>query len=349
MSTTIDLKSRYAELKAAQPHTYLRNAAAELGVSEVELLCLQLGEGVTRLTDDPKVILKDVPQLGRVMALTRNNDVVHERKGSYKNPTLEGHVGLFVGVDIDLRIFWSHWASAFAVEEQGPNGLRHSLQFYDPKGTAVHKIYLLEESNVTAYLALVAQHKAADQSAPSVILTAPAPRPEMPDATVDAAGLKQGWLGLKDTHDFYMLLRDFRVSRTQALRLAPEGNYAVPAKPAALRAMLTAAAAQQVPIMIFVGNPGMIQIHSGVVTNIVDARGWLNVLDPELNVHIREEAITTAWIVRKPTTDGMVSALECYDAAGEQIIQFFGARKPGIPELENWRNLVASVEQEHLL
>ena len=118
MSTTIDLKSRYAELKASQPHTYLRNAAAELGVSEVELLCLQLGEGVTRLTDDPKVILKDVPQLGRVMALTRNNDVVHERKGSYKNPTLEGHVGLFVGADIDLRIFWSHWASAFAVEEQ---------------------------------------------------------------------------------------------------------------------------------------------------------------------------------------------------------------------------------------
>ena len=349
MSSTMDLKSRYAELKVAQPHTYLRNAAAELGVSEMELLCTQLGDGVTRLTDDPKVILKDVPQLGRVMALTRNNDVVHERKGSYLNPTLEGHVGLFVGADIDLRIFWSHWASAFAVDEKGPNGMRHSLQFYDQKGTAVHKIYLLEESNVTAYLALVTQHRAGEQSAPLVTLTSPEPRPEMPDAAIDAAGLQKGWLALKDTHDFYMLLREFRVSRTQALRLAPEGNYAVPVSPSALRAMLTAAATQQVPIMIFVGNPGMIQIHSGTVTNIVDARGWLNVLDPELNVHIREEAIRTAWIVRKPTSDGMVTALECYDAAGEQIIQLFGARKPGIPELETWRNVVASVEQEHLL
>lgn len=349
MSSTMDLKSRYAELKATQPHTYLRNAAAELGVSEMELLCTQLVDGVTRLTDDPKVILKDVPQLGRVMALTRNNDVVHERKGSYKNPTLEGHVGLFVGADIDLRIFWSHWASAFAVEERSQTGTRQSLQFFDPKGTAVHKIYLLEESDTDAFAALVAKHKAADQNAPQVTLTSPAPRPEMPDAAVDAAGLQQGWLALKDTHDFYMLLRDFRVSRTQALRLAPKGNYAVPVSPSALRATLNAASSEQVPIMIFVGNPGMIQIHSGTVTNIVDARGWLNVLDPELNVHIREEAISAAWIVRKPTTDGMVTALECYDEEGEQIIQLFGARKPGIPELETWRNLVATVEKEHLL
>ncbi|MEZ4740217.1 MAG: ChuX/HutX family heme-like substrate-binding protein [Flavobacteriales bacterium] len=90
----------------------------------------------------------------------------------------------------------------------------------------------------------------------------------------------------------------------------------------------------------------MIQIHSGPITNVVDARGWLNVLDPELNVHIREEAIATAWVVRKPTADGMVTALECYDAAGEQIIQLFGARKPGIPELEAWRAVVATVEAE---
>ncbi|MEZ4740216.1 MAG: ChuX/HutX family heme-like substrate-binding protein [Flavobacteriales bacterium] len=156
-TTTPDLKSRLAALKAAQPHTYLRNAAAELGVSEVELLATRLGEGVTRLHDDPKAILADVPTLGRVMALTRNNDVVHERKGTYANPTLDGHVGLFVGADIDLRIFWSHWASAFAVEEEGRDGLRRSLQFFSPTGVAVHKIYLGEDSDKAAYQALGGQ------------------------------------------------------------------------------------------------------------------------------------------------------------------------------------------------
>ncbi len=41
------------------------------------------------------------------MALTRNDSVVHERKDTYLNPSLNsGHVGLFVGEDIDLRIFW---------------------------------------------------------------------------------------------------------------------------------------------------------------------------------------------------------------------------------------------------
>ncbi|MCB0818816.1 MAG: hypothetical protein KDB77_14990, partial [Flavobacteriales bacterium] len=36
-----------------------------------------------------------------------------------------------------------------------------------------------------------------------------------------------------------------------------------------------------------------------------------------------------------------------YDAAGEQIVQFFGKRKPGIPELETWRALVADLENTH--
>ncbi|MEI2422070.1 ChuX/HutX family heme-like substrate-binding protein, partial [Arthrospira platensis SPKY2] len=62
------------------------------------------------------------------------------------------------------------------------------------------------------------------------------------------------------------------------------------------------------------------------------------------NLHVREAAIAHCWVVRKPTADGMVTALECYDATGEQLVQLFGKRKPGIPELESWRTLVAEVE-----
>jgi putative hemin transport protein len=76
----------------------------------------------------------------------------------------------------------------------------------------------------------------------------------------------------------------------------------------------------------------------------MDIPEWFNVTDPDFNLHVREAAIAEAWVVRKPTTDGTVTALECYDTKGQQLVQLFGARKPGIPEREDWRALIAEVE-----
>ncbi len=340
-----DLRARWAELLQEQPTLRIRNAAQALGVTELELLVLGVGKSVVRLRPEFAAILGKLESLGPLMALTRNDDVVHERHGIYLNASLDkGPVGLFVGRDIDLRIFWGSWAHAFAVTEDGPKGPRRSLQFFAHDGSAIHKVYLTEKSHADAYDGLVASFTHEVQSE-KVVVTARKPRtPEMPDTAVDVSGLREAWLGLKDTHDFHMLLGRFRVSRTQALRLAPEGGHAVRVGGKALRQVLSSAAERALPIMVFVGNPGMIQIHTGAVKNVVDARGWFNVLDPEFNLHVREEAITESWIVRKPTVDGMVTALECYDTNGDQIVQVFGARKPGIPELTEWRNLAAEVE-----
>ena len=91
------------------------------------------------------------------------------------------------------------------------------------------------------------------------------------------------------------------------------------------------------------GNAGCLQIHTGPVKRIVATEGWINVLDPATNLHLREAGVVAAWIVRKPTTDGIVTALECYDNAGEQVVQFFGERKPGSPEREDWRAFCAGL------
>ncbi|MCB0791408.1 MAG: hemin-degrading factor [Flavobacteriales bacterium] len=339
------LRKRWEDLRAAEPHLRIRNAASRLGVSELELLATRTGAGAVRLRPDFRDLLAEVHTLGRVMALTRNEHVVHERKGTYANPTLEGHVWLFLGPEIDLRIFPDQWAEAFAVEEEGQGTVRHSLQFFAKDGGAVHKIYLTGASDKAAYDALVHRFRAEDRSAMLNVRPAPAPRPERPDAEIDAAGFQQGWRDLKDTHDFYQLLRKFGVSRTQALRLAPEGDFAVRVTTGALRYVLGEAHRRTLPIMLFVGNPGMLQIHSGEVGPLVDARGWMNILDRDLNLHVREEAIAQCWVVRKPTVDGIVTALECYDATGEMIIQVFGRRKPGIPELNAWRTLMWEVEK----
>lgn len=96
--------------------------------------------------------------------------------------------------------------------------------------------------------------------------------------------------------------------------------------------------------MVFIGNRGCIQIHTGLVKNIkMFGAEWLNVLDDEFNMHLRDTAVATAWVVRKPTSDGDVTSLELFDTEGNNLVLFFGRRKPGQPEDENWRSIVAAL------
>ncbi|MEX0812713.1 MAG: ChuX/HutX family heme-like substrate-binding protein [Chitinophagales bacterium] len=340
------LSKKWEALLEKQPNLRIRNAAQELGVSEVELLATKCGTNVSRLKPEFQNILTEIKSLGKVMALTRNNDVVHERKGIYKNASLENaHVGLFVGEDIDLRIFFQCWKSAFAVTEISNEKPRYSIQFFAKDGTAVHKIYLTPQSDLEAYKNLVEKYRNEDQSTEESVQASPEKAPELQDSEIDISGFQQEWLNLKDTHHFFGMLKKYKVSRTQALRLAPEGNYAIKVDPKVVRAILEKAAETQTPIMVFVGNPGMIQIHTGPVKKLMEYGEWYNVLDPDFNLHIKESALDSCWVVRKPTEDGTVTALECFNAEGEQIAQFFGKRKPGIPELQEWRDIVSQVEE----
>jgi putative hemin transport protein len=156
-------------------------------------------------------------------------------------------------------------------------------------------------------------------------------------------GFRQAWEDLKDTHEFFGMLKKFKVTRTQALRLAPSAHYASRVGNGSLRDALNMAAGTGTSIMVFVGNPGIIQIHTGPVKNIVDHGPWINVLDPAFNLHLKEEAIMESWVVRKPTTDGIVTSLELFNERKELICTLFGERKPGNPELEGWKAIAAQL------
>lgn len=342
MNTTIDtLKEKWEALKTEQPQMRIRNAADALGVSEGELISTQVGDYVTVLKPDFAGILTEVESLGRVMALTRNDECVHERKGVYLNPDFSSpHAQLFVGEDIDLRIFGTHWKYAFAVVE----GDKKSLQFFGKDGMAIHKIYLTKDSNEAAFDTLVEKFKAEEQN-PGMQTEAIAPKAEeKPDSEIDVEGFQTAWRELKDTHDFFMMMRKFGVSRTQALRLAPDTTFAKKIDNEKVVTMLEQASARDLPIMVFVGNRGNIQIHTGNVNKVMWHGPWINVMDPNFNLHLDTTRIAETWVVRKPTEDGMVTAIEVFNKEGEIIVQFFGKRKPGIPELETWRNLVAELE-----
>jgi putative hemin transport protein len=345
MSTvTNTLKSQWEALKAENPHLRIRNAAEQLNVSEAELVAASTGETVTRLRPDFAAILTEVEKLGKVMGLTRNDECVHERKGVYLNPDFSSpFAGLFVGEDIDMRIFLMHWDKAFAVSETSEHGDRKSLQFFGKDGLAIHKIYLTKESNTEAFDALVEQFKSENQSQEETTVEVPLIIDEKPDADIDVAAFQEAWNGLKDTHAFFGMLKKFGVTRTQALRLAPNEHFAKKVDNNAVVKMLEGAAESKLPIMCFVGNRGNIQIHTGLVRKTMWHNQWFNVMDPDFNLHLDTSKIAQSWVVRKPTEDGEVTALEIFNEMGEIIVQFFGKRKPGIPELQEWRDLAATL------
>ena len=149
---------------------------------------------------------------------------------------------------------------------------------------------------------------------------------------------------MTDTHQFFGLISRFDVERQQAFRLV-EGRFTERASPDIVRALLDEAALDGTSIMVFVSSSGCIQIHSGAVQRIeplvTPTARWLNVLDAGFNLHLREDLIHNAWIVKKPTADGVVTSVEIFDAKGELMAMFFGSRKPGVPEQQAWRDIAA--------
>ena len=339
------LKARWSNFRSENPNVKIREAAEQLETTEAELLATEIGATVVRLKDNFDELLQEFHTLKRVMALTRNDEIVHERKGEYaKVEIMKGHgkMGLVLGDDIDLRIFLAKWHFGFAVTTESPRGKLRSFQFFDIDGTAVHKVFTTDKSDLSAYENLLEKYRSDDQNRALEIAAKPKKPVEKADAEIDVENFRKGWAELKDTHDFSVMIRKFGVSREQALRLA-DREMAFPVPVESYQSILRKAAETNLPVMIFVSNDGIIQIHTGEVENIAEARGWFNVLDEKFNLHIKQDKIAAAWIVRKPTVDGIVSSLELFNDRGENVALFFGKRKPGIAEDEKWRKILSEV------
>lgn len=330
-----------------------RDAARAIGISEGAAIAAHVGAPTGGLqarllqADDWIALLQALEPCGPLMALTRNEHVVHEKTGVYQKVSGNSKLGIALGPDIDLRLFLSHWRAALAFAEADAPP---SLQFFDASGSAIHKIFVRESTDLAAWQAVIDRFAAPADAPLPTFTPAAAPAAPRPDADIDSAALLADWAAMTDTHDFFGLLKQHQVAREQALRLA-QGRFSRPLAPQAVRALLQRAAAQATPIMCFVGSSGCTQIHTGPVHTIkpMEIRGaqWLNVLDPGFNLHLRKDAIARVWVVEKPTKDGIVTSVEVFDASGEVMAMFFGARKPGTPELAAWRDLVAHLLLEY--
>lgn len=335
-------------LRAEHPEMRERDFARIHKLSEAQLVAAFVGEGAVRLNADVATLLDGLPAVGEVMALTRNESAVHEKIGPYENAKVGERNAIVLGEQIDLRIFSGKWKSGFAVEKTDADGsIRRSLQFFDAAGDAVHKVHLRPASDLSAYRALVEKLRADEQS--QILAVEPVADA---DAVADGAKpasageLHERWARLTDTHQFFGMLKTLNLTRHQALHMI-DRDYAWPLDLGATRRLLEGAAASGVPLMVFIGNRGCIQIHSGAIQKVGEMGPWINIFDDTFHMHLRLDHITEVWAVRKPTANGHVTSVEAFGAYKNMIIQFFGKRHEGFDERPEWRALVEGLPQSN--
>ncbi|SFR05205.1 hemin-degrading factor [Poseidonocella sedimentorum] len=318
-----------------------RDIAEAMGVSEAQLVASGVGEGTTAIGPDPNQIVPLLEPLGPCMALTRNPSCVIEKDGIYSDFHGGDHACMTLSPQIDLRMFPKHWVYGYAVEEEVKGATRRSVQVFDASGTAVHKTYLREGADLDAWSRLTGALALDDQS-DTITVSAPPP-PEGARMNPEKREiLLQEWARLTDTHQFLRLCAKLRMNRLGAYRIA-EAPFVRPLAPTILPELLETVRAAAIPVMIFVGNRGCIEIHSGPIGRLQAMGPWENVLDPGFNLHLRGDHVAEVWAVEKPTHRGPALSVEAFDAEGNLILQLFPVPKPPLDSRAPWAEIVAGL------
>lgn len=318
-----------------------RDLADSLGISEAELLAAHVGHGTTRIDAHPDRLMPAVDPFGEVLAITRTPSCVHEKRGAYHDYHSGDHAAMVLAEEIDLRIFPRHWVHAFAVDEAGEAGPRRTLQVFDAAGDAVHKVFLRPESDHSAWGQTVRALALPDQVDHLRVEARRPVEPARPRAD-RAVELRARWTEMTDTHQFLGLASKLRMNRLGAYRVAG-APHARALAPSALVALFEGLAGSGIAPMVFVGNQGCIQIHSGPIGTVRPTGPWFNILDPGFNLHLRADHVAEVWAVEKPTRRGTALSVEAFDAEGALILQCFAVRKPGNDHGPAFAKLVAGL------
>ncbi|OSI15379.1 ChuX/HutX family heme-like substrate-binding protein [Neisseria dumasiana] len=338
----MNLWEQYQANKARKQGMYFpREAAADLGVSEGALMADAPETVYLGGKNNVRGIVLKLHTLGLVQCIVRNSVCVHEKQGIYENVSMSETSGIAVNVGgIDLRIFPARWHHVLVVTNRDGEKMSRSVQFYDEFGVSVQKVFMREEGKEAEWQALLDAFRTEGKPEFQTGELPPATAtPALPSEK--EAAFQERWNELKDVHHFGGLLETFEVDRQTAYRHAPEGATKL-LNHDAWQQVLEAARDRGIDIMIFAGNRGLVQIQTGKVHNVVRARGYLNVLDGKeegFSMHLKDDEIVETWVVRRPIRDGFVTCVEGFDNRRKTVLQIFGKRKEGEPELEAWREI----------
>jgi putative hemin transport protein len=312
----------------------LRHGRFHAPLTGAQRLAVGIPHRVTRLTGPFSALLHRIDRLGSVTILTGNASVIQERVGVYD------HAACRSGGPADRLLIQQKWKYGFAVTDSDADGNIHRrLQFFDADGNGLHKILLHEAGCVDAFHAIVHDFVAPEQAPVlDIFRTAPV-MPAEGVARLDINALRADWARLDHAGDFFMRQVEFDRLRLHKLRLAGKAFAHQVAKDS-VRILLQKMADLGSSVMAQVGNAGLVQAYQGRIRQIRSIDAWLNIMNQDYRLRLREGHIDTVWVAKKPTADGIITSLELFNRQGLGIARFFSEPEPGRPEPREWRDSI---------
>jgi putative heme degradation protein len=158
-----DLLTAWSEARADGLNN--RAVAAKLGIPEAALIASACGRFVTRLRPDTLALLRELPALGEIKAIVRNQTAVIERAGTVRGSETTAVGVVLVQADhFELMCQAPRWSKAFALREETSRGVKQSIQFFTAAGTSAAKFFLRPSSNLSAFENLVSAFAHPDHS-----------------------------------------------------------------------------------------------------------------------------------------------------------------------------------------
>lgn len=280
------LRSRYQRLRNEHPKLRIRDAARRLGVAEADLLSLDLGQGVFRLIPDLQGLFSRLASVGPLMVLVRNDPVVLEVTCLWaSNGTKKDWMALESPGRARLSVLTDALAESYAVDLDG----RKSVQCFDQSGHALVKFFFDEGAGAVALQRVAQDLIADDQSEREVTVR-------------------------------FLAASDDQIQRDVGQSQRLEDRIDASVWPSMEDWLRTSAAASS-PIHIRCENSAARLEVKHRVNRIVRTGEWLNILDPEVNLHVLDARCNVPQRSESgATAQGQLKTLRYEDAAENEVL-----------------------------
>ncbi|AHF02351.1 hypothetical protein THIAE_08140 [Thiomicrospira aerophila AL3] len=335
-----------------------RNAAQLMGISE--LMYVLLGD-LQKIHFIRKQDFKPLLQAfsGQfAMALTRNDAVVLEHTGEL---CYECYASGLVGwsqqdwlAEFDLSCW--HYAIWLGADS------RPSLQFYDASGEALHKLFVVDQTDRQGFMNAIAPFLMNPQDWAREVGVEGDPARSSREAgierwlfmklqaclkehesvkscrLIDKEALLLDWRLLSHRDNIGSLFKQYKITRPAGYALLSEGVFQLDTS--ALGQIFNHVRDKHLAVKITVANAGAIQTHRGLVNKLVTVGPWFNVLDPAFNMHLMETEVASIWLLTKGFDDDFAAHIECFDHQERLIISIAPCATERPADDQEWWNLI---------
>lgn len=286
-------------------------------------------------TNNMSSIHKEIKKISNIVeTMTFNNGASLSVSGKYKNSYSNGHL-ILNPKGIDLRFLPGKIKSVdIMVTKNSGGNYWHNIIFNNNEERPVQKTSFSSDRMIQDND--VKNHPVYQQAGKLMNI----------DTT---KSIEELWRSLTDVHHFYPMLEQKGISKIEALRSVPE-DLAFEVKKESVSKLLNCISSKNEKFMIFVGNDSAIQIYTGKIDKIIQPGECANL--NKFIVHgtteenekavckISPDSIAQAWVVNKFSEGQKVTSLEVFDKDNNHIIQFYGWRKRGEEQSNNWQGII---------